>query len=277
MNPLFPAERVFSFSCLEGVRLLRIYGQQYPNLTTEDLCQVVLSIEADASSLDMDASIELSTIVESDCPLNSRLFYQVCIEAVIHQYRPNWISQMRQGRARFFNSLNLDAQDVFRAAGLFVNPVSSEIVEWWDTISGKVRSEFDREKNKQARAAEILTLEYERRLLKEKNILLEPEWPGLDNNFAGYDVLSYERSSDGISNRMIEVKSTIASPMRFYVTRNEWHTAESANNAYLFHVWNMNASPPILHTQTVKEVKPHIPSNNGKGEWVSALVPVAQH
>lgn len=277
MSALFPAERVFSFSCLEGLRLLRLYGERHPDLATEELLTVILSVEADANSLDMEASIELSAIVASDCPLDGRSFYQGCIEAIIHQYRPDWLRLMRQGRARFLDRLSPDARDVFRAAGLLADPVSSEIVAWWDVLSGHSRLVSDRAKIDQGRAAEMLTLAHERRALEAIGIQREPEWPGLDDNFAGYDVLSYEMRSTGITNRMIEVKSTMASPMRFFVTRNEWRTAESAEDAYIFHVWNMSATPPQLHTRTVKEVMPHIPSNNGNGKWETATVPVTNH
>lgn len=45
---------------------------------------------------------------------------------------------------------------------------------------------------------------------------------------------------------MIEVKSTIASPLRFIVSRNEWEQADKFGPAYLFHVWDMQKNPPVL-------------------------------
>src|SRR5690606_4196512 len=102
----------------------------------------------------------------------------------------------------------------------------------------------------------------------------EPEWPGFDDNYAGYDVLSYDRGETGLQNRLIEVKSTSASPLRFILTRNEWNNAEKSGDAYVFHVWDMNNEPPVLHVRTVADVAPHIPSDNGKGKWNNVAVPV---
>ena len=275
MTTTLPANRVFSFACFEGVRLLRKYRADFPDLPNLDLMRVIHSAVADAHALDLEASIELSAFIASDCPLEGHSFYQGCIEAVMHQYRPNWLSLMRRGRTRFIKQLPLDAQDIFEAAGLLATPPTENIVGWWDAMSGHARLTSDHSKVKQGRAAEMLTLDHERRELQEKGIHLEPEWPGLDDNFAGYDVGSYDRRYSRITNRMIEVKSTIASPMRFFVTRNEWRTAESARDAYIFHIWNMRSDPPQLHTRTVDDILPHIPSDNGKGQWETAIVPLA--
>jgi hypothetical protein len=62
--------------------------------------------------------------------------------------------------------------------------------------------------------------------------------------------------------------------MRFIVTRHEWDKAVQATDAYIFHIWDMNQAPPVLHTRTVAEVAPHIPTDSGKGKWKHAEVPV---
>ena len=118
-----------------------------------------------------------------------------------------------------------------------VDPPSREVVVWWDDISGYARLAGSLESMEQAREAELLTLQRERRRLKRVGICKEPEWLGLDDNYAGYDVLTYEKSDTGLVNRLIEVKSTIASPPRFFVSRQEWRTAERARGAYSFHIW----------------------------------------
>ena len=111
--------------------------------------------------------------------------------------------------------------------------------------------------------------------MEKEGIEKDPEWVGLDNNFAGYDVLSYELGEFGLVNKMIEVKSTIASPLRFYLSKNEWVTAEKARDSYFFHVWDMSKMPPALYVRTVADIEPHIPTNNEEGEWSSALIPVS--
>lgn len=274
MSGTISTERLFSLPCFEGLRLLRKYMADHPDLTTPDLLSLIDRVEADAHSLDMEASVHLSEIVEMDCPLNGHAFYQTCIRGVLLKHQPIWAKLMRQGRQRFVKKLDTNDQDVFSAAGLMENPTPQHVVTWWDSISGYARLLTDQQKMEQGRAAEVLTLEHERKRLKALGIDLEPKWPGFDDNFAGYDVLSYDHGPNGIQNKLIEVKSTTLSPMRFIVTRNEWRKAQQAREAYVFHIWSMDVGPPVLHTRTVEEIAPHIPTDNGKGSWVNAQVPV---
>jgi uncharacterized protein DUF3883 len=91
---------------------------------------------------------------------------------------------------------------------------------------------------------------------------------------AHYDVLSYDLEGVVEVNIMIEVKSTINSPLRFFLSRNEWNTAEKIGAAYHFHVWDMSADPPILYERSVDDIRPHIPSDNDKGKWSNVAIPV---
>ena len=159
-------------------------------------------------------------------------------------------------------------------AGLLVSPPTQDVVEWWDTISHEVKLETDLDKMAQARAAEKLTWDAEKERLLAMGIDTDPIWVGLDDNTAGYDILSYELAEAGTVNKLIEVKSTVASPLRFFVTRNEWTQAQKAKDSYFFHVWDMKKSPPVLHIRTVEQVEPHIPTDNDKGKWSNAEIPV---
>jgi len=127
----------------------------------------------------------------------------------------------------------------------------------------------------QARAAEQLTIDYEIKRLKEVGIDKAPIWKGLDDNFAGYDVLSYDKGEFGLLNRMIEVKSTTASPLRFFLSRPEWEQALKAGPAYFCHVWDMAKNPPVLYVRTSAQIAPHIPSDNEKGKWSNAEIPLS--
>jgi hypothetical protein len=153
-------------------------------------------------------------------------------------------------------------------------PPPLAVALWWDSVAGFARMLTDLEKMKQAREAEGLTMEYERQRLKELQIDKEPEWKGLDDNFAGYDVLSYDLGEFSPTNRMIEVKSTTVSPLRFIITRNEWEQAIKFGSAYRFHVWDMLKTPPILYERTSEQVALHIPSDNEKGKWKTAEIPL---
>jgi hypothetical protein len=127
---------------------------------------------------------------------------------------------------------------------------------------------------KRARLAEQLTLSRERELLRKSGIDRPPRWMAIEDNTVGYDVLSYTNGQFGLLNKLIEVKSTIASPLRFHVSRNEWEQAKQFGEAFVFHVWDLQSDPPILHERTVLQVLMHIPTDNEKGRWSNVLIPV---
>jgi len=274
MNGVPSTERLFSLSCFEGLRLIRHYAALHTSAPIERLLAIIESTEADAKSLDLEAAVHLNASVTDDCALDGSEFYQACIKGVVITHQPIWSKSMRQGRIRFISSLNSDDRDVFSAAGLLDNPPEISVVQWWDDVVGHARLAVDQEKMVQARTAEKMTIESEKTRLAKIGIDKIPEWIGLDDNFAGYDVLSFDIEGTSEVNIMIEVKSTINSPLRFYLSRNEWNTAEKIGNAYKFHVWDMSAKPPILYERSVEEVRPHIPSDNEKGKWSNVAIPV---
>ncbi len=274
MKPPFSTERVFALSCFEGVRLIRIYAAKHPGHSLEELIAVIARIEADAANLDLEAAVHLHGLVDPDCALQGEPFYQGCISAVVTKHQPNWSTAMKQGRVRFLDALEPNDRDVFAAAGIAKDPTSLAVAMWWDSVTGAARLAIDLAKMKQAREAELLTIEHEIKRLTSLGINKPPIWKGLDDNWAGYDVHSYDPGEFGLVNRLIEVKSTINSPLRFMLTRNEWDTAVDAGPAYNFHIWDMSKAPPVLYERTVAQVAPHVPSDNEKGKWKDALIPL---
>ena len=101
--------------------------------------------------------------------------------------------------------------------------------------------------------------------MRSVGVTLEPLWMSIEDNTAGYDIKSYDPGPEGPTARLIEVKSTIMSPLRFQLSRNEWNTAQKYGAAYYFHVWDMQSRR--LHVRTVADIRPHIPSDNVDGEW----------
>ena len=274
MSAVPSTERLFALSAFEGVRLIRIYAAKHPVVPLEELLPIIEHIEADARDLDLRASAYLHEIVALECPVEGRGFYQACISAVVTKHQPNWCKAMTQGRMRFLASLSQNDRDVFVAAGLTNEPPTIDVVNWWDTVAGFARMLADLGKMEQARKAEALSMEHERQRLKSLGIKMQPEWKGLDDNFAGYDVLSYDLGEFAPTSRMIEVKSTVASPLRFIVSRNEWEQAMKVGSAYLFHIWDMQRIPAVLYERTCAQVAAHIPTDNEKGKWKAAEIPL---
>jgi hypothetical protein len=257
----------------EGLREIRRYLQEVPTASIDDVVAAIKLTESDAQALDLEASSELHRIVEP-CEIDGPIFYRHCIRGVVLTRFPIWVKTMKFGRQVFAAKLKQDDHAIFENARLLDNPPALDVVEWWDTIGHEVKLEADLEKMVQARAAEKLSWDYEKERLLVLGIETDPVWVGLDDNTAGYDVLSYDPGSPENTNRLIEVKSTVASPLRFYVTRNEWSKALNFKDAYFFHVWDMQKKPAVLYIRTVEQVEPHIPSDNDKGKWSNAEIPV---
>lgn len=274
MSERISTERLFSLSTFEGLRLLKKYERRQPDLTIPELITLVRKVDANGAFLDLDASAYLATIIDDVNFEDGLEFYQACIKCVLIKHQPIWAKAMRTGRKRFIRSLDQNDQDVFAAAGLVQDPPTAIVISWWDDVVGHSRLITDKQKMEQARAAEMRSLNYERERLKNIGIEKEPEWPGIDDNFAGYDILSFDHGPHGIINRMIEVKSTTSSPLQFFISRNEWQQACKVGNAYEFHIWDVSKAEPILHIRSVDEIKRHIPSDNEKGRWSSATIPL---
>lgn len=277
MNSL-PFARLFSMPAFEGLRILRVYAHQQPSKAVADLAAIIHRVEADAASYDLEAAIALHDIVARDAPYQGVGFYRRCLGGVLLAELPEWAKLVTLGRGRFIKRLKAaefrDVRSLFRQARLLDEPPDDDDIAWWDGLQSHVRSQQSVEIMRRARIAEQLTLNHERELLRKAGIDRTPRWMAIEDNTVGYDVLSYSEGEYGLLNKLIEVKSTIASPLRFYVSRNEWEQAQEFGDAFVFHVWDLKPDPPVLHERTVCQVLPHIPLDNEKGQWKNVLIPV---
>ncbi len=81
---------------------------------------------------------------------------------------------------------------IFFAAGLMEDPPVTSVVRWWDDVAGHARLITDIEKMNQGRDAELLSMNFECERLVGLGIEKQPVWTGLDDNYAGYDILTYD-------------------------------------------------------------------------------------
>lgn len=271
--------RLFTISAFEGLRLLRVMMTEMPHLDVAMCRPALVAHSPQASAYDLDAAEFLHSKVSSQADHDSVLFYRECVVAVMFSEMPAWAKLMTLGRGRFIKSLRRpeyrDIISVFREARLLDEPPSDADILWWDMLQQRVRLDFSAEANARSRESERLTLAYEREKLATLGIEMEPLWTAIEDNTAGYDVTSYRHHGPTVRNLLIEVKSTIASPLRFIVSRGEWEKADSVGDAYLFYVWDMGKATPILHIRTVEQVRPHIPQDSASGRWKDCIIPVS--
>lgn len=271
-------DRLFTISAFEGLRIMRSVIAAVPEVTIEACPDALVAHSPQAQNYDLEAALELHALVSADAPHGDVLFYRECILAVMLLKMPAFARLMTLGRGRFIKRIKgdeyRDIRSVFREAKLLEDPPTNGDIAWWDTIQGRVRLNFDQERLIRARHAESLSLTYEQGELAKLGIDRAPVWMAIDDNTAGYDVLSYRPAEVGERNLLIEVKSTVASPLRFIITRNEWNNADQVGESYLFHVWDMDKNPAVLHIRTVDQIRPHIPVDSEKGQWKTAEIPV---
>lgn len=256
----------------EALRLVRQARSVAPDAIVSAEATAILDVRVDDVNHDFEAAFALDELVPPDAAFEGLDFYQVCIEACIFAHRPVWVRTIPHGRKSFVQKLGTDEAQCFAASGLMDEPPTGPIIEWWDRIAGRTRSLSDQEKMRQARAAEKLSLEYERERLRSLGIGREPVWMAIEDNWAGYDILSYDGSPHSPTSRMIEVKSTTASPLRFFVTRNEWAKCVTIGRAYEFHIWDMKTER--LFVRTGEEIAQHVPDDRGGGRWTNLEIKI---
>jgi hypothetical protein len=98
------------------------------------------------------------------------------------------------------------------------------------------------------------------------------EWVALDDNSAGYDILSGHLSDGRWARKLIEVKSCRGRPLRLVMTRNEWNTACRLPQAYVVHLWDVTNRR--LHELSWDDLKGSMPADQGHGRWDSVTVTV---
>lgn len=267
--------RLFAMSAFEGLRALRLRRASYPELDSPGLADLIRRVDPDGLTHDYEAAFELDRVVVGSAPADDACgFYQHCIEAAILSFQPVWGRIITLGRKKFSQKLSRDEMQCFRVAGLLEDPPAIAVIGWWDRVAAYARLQGDQARLARARRAEQLSFEHEVNRIRKLGIAAAPVWMAIEDNTAGYDIQSFDRGASEPVARLIEVKSTILSPLRFRLTRNEWETAKKYGSSYHFHIWHLDDQGSTLHERTVADIQPHIPTDNERGRWENAEIPV---
>lgn len=262
--------RLFSPGAFEAARAIRALRQRHPLMSAQEAAGLAEALSADGYDFEAGAILE-SELAADTSFVSASKFYRDCIEALV-QRNPIWIKLITLGRQKFVQKLPSDEQNCFEFSGLLSDPPLQDVIDWWDRIAGASRKEQQLAIMERARQAEQLSLEHERTRLSTLGINLKPLWVAFEDNTLGYDIISYDQGTPSPVSRLIEVKSTIVSPLRFHVSRNEWDEAIKYGSRYFFHIWDLRG--PTLHIRTASEIALKIPSDNASGLWQNAIIPV---
>jgi hypothetical protein len=193
------------------------------------------------------------------------LFFRETLSAAINDKSPWWTRLAPYGRQKMRDALTVNEEQCFLAAGLFAEPPTSDVLDWWDALAQRAQAIGNENRLRQGRVAEQLTIDYEIDRLARLGIDLSPRWIALDDNFAGYDIHSFDVGPIEPVARLIEVKSCDGLPLEIYLTRNEWETALERAQNYHFHVWKLPEKR--LLQLTPADIAEHIPGDGTAGRW----------
>lgn len=270
---LIDAERFLAMSVFQAAFTIREFRARFPTLSEDELIDSVRRLRGDLASYDYQHGLVLEQLVDAAfvaSVASSDQFFTACVDAVAAKGNPIWIRLAPSGRDRVVKAMSLNGVQCLRSAGLLEAPPSPRVFQWWDQLAGKVRADRDERLLALGREGELLSLERERERLAMEGLALEPVWVAIEDNRIGYDILSYSKTPEGHTNRLIEVKATTSQPPSFIITRNEWLKASQFGDTLEFHVWSFPKK--TLRILAMKEVQPHIPLNQGEGEWLETEI-----
>lgn len=271
MPSAYDPERLLSMSAFEAAFLLRRFRVLNPTYQDDQLIESIRSVRADFYPNDYDAGLALEQIIPAHLDGNSDVdYFKAAIEGLIDTHQPLWVRLAPGGREHVLRAVSINGTQCFRNAGLLETPPRKEVSDWWDALAARVRSEMDARLLEQGREAERRSLEFERSRLRTLGINREPRWMSVEDNGAGYDILSYAPGVTEPVNRMIEVKSSSQEPPRIIITRGEWESAIEYGEAYVFHIWRVGAAMPV--EMNVASMKRHVPIDQGVGTWLKVEI-----
>lgn len=255
-------------SVFTALKRARSKIEEFPKSTFNDAARICMQTSSDGTPHDYKTALTLheilpSSIINLDAPTEIRRVLSI----LIREYKFDWSYLFPLGREAIKNSLSRNEYQVFRNGELFQDVPSFEVVLWWDEIANEFRtSNLDNT----YREFERKSLELERQYLTREKCPFEPTWVALNDNSLGFDIRSF-RSVDGEWQPLaVEVKSSVSSHLKFYISKNEVNLAIRMGRNYSLHYWSSEALlPRILNSNQIQE---NLPIEQGNGKWESILI-----
>jgi hypothetical protein len=258
-------------SAFSAAIAVRRYTRDNPEVSFAEAAEALRRSDADLAGADFRSGLMLVEILPDELDFSvPTVGIRLALGFLIENLKPWWTRFFPAGRQRLLAQLSEAEVQCFRSAGLLADPPSVEVADWWYRFAALVRAEQNDKRTEQGRAAEMLSLDYERARLKGLGIDLEPKWIAIEDNGAGYDIKSYDPGPFEPVSRLIEVKSTTSIPPRIILTRGEWEAAVVYGAALSFHLWELRQNK--LTVLSVEQMRAHVPVNVGQGEWLQVEI-----
>jgi hypothetical protein len=263
----------FRISVIDAGLQLKSHLEQYQDVSVDDAIRQLRAGPVSRSTLDYESVLNIDGLngLSLFCPSVSRTEeLRETIFKMATRLKPFWAKVSPFGRDRVSAIMSSDQIQCLRYAEL-LDSTDEPVWRWWDKLAANFRSEKLDRLTEIGRMGEQLSLRLEMETLKKLGISKAPRWISLDDNLAGYDILSYRPNvGNGETKAFIEVKATYSADRAFFLTRREWDFAERSGSAFEFHFWHL--PDQSLYRATVNEVSKSIPLDRGLGRWDQALL-----
>jgi hypothetical protein len=180
-----------------------------------------------------------------------------------------WKQFSNRGRKWVLGRLSPNELQSFTAAGLTKDMMDDQIREWWDALASRNTVESP---DFGFRIWEKRSFEKELERLSKEKCPLFPEWVALEDNFMGYDILTYHKTRGGWQKHYLEVKSSETGITRFYLSHREAAIATRFTENYSLDFWDVKSG--TLRQLSGNELLAHLPINQGQGKWQEVLVTI---
>lgn len=270
----FDQDRLLSMSAFEAAVTLRRFRRLNPTYDDHQLVETIRTVRSDFYPNDFEAGLALERLVDEQLDGTVQApYFKAIIESIIEHCKPLWVRLAPGGREHVLRAVSTNGVQCFRGAGLLDAPPDTSTSQWWDALAAKIRGEREARLLEQGREAERLSFESECDRVRSLGITKEPRWVAVEDNNAGFDILSYDLGDPQPVNRLIEVKSSTHQPPRIIVTRREWKAALDYGASYVFHIWSFPQKTFV--ERTAVSLSGHVPIDQGQGEWLRAEIEIS--
>jgi uncharacterized protein DUF3883 len=262
------ADLYFRISVIDAGLQLKSHLERHTDITVADAIRQLRAGPVLHSTLDYESALEIDGEegLTLFCPSSSRAEeLRETILGMAMKLKPFWAKVSPFGRDRVFAIMSADQTQCLRYARL-LDSTDEAVWRWWDKLASNFRAEKLDRLIEIGRIGEQLSLRFERATLKRLGINENPRWISLEDNLAGYDILSYRLDKNGAKSKaFIEVKATYSADRTFVLTRREWNFAERAGAASEFHFWYL--PDQALRMASASELSYSVPTDQGSGVW----------
>jgi hypothetical protein len=192
------------------------------------------------------------------------------LEDYINKIYPQYASLIKGGREKAAIFLPDYLRQILNETKIFVSIQSYH--EFTKSLVQAAPKFNDCRKKEIGTYGEELSIKYEKKRVKK-----HPKWIAAEDDGAGYDLESSFHSFNN-TRLFIEVKTTTM-PLdhgAIYISRNEWETAKTKWNCYLFHIWVTKHSclKPFIFKPT--HIKKYIPKSKRGSSGIKKCVCTVQ-